>query len=114
MGRFMKGDIVVLNFPFSDLSGVKRRPALVLSDLDGNDIILCQITSNNKLDKYSLSLNDDDFIEGKLASKSVIRLNKLFTADKNSILYVACKIADTKTKQAIKILTDIINYPASD
>jgi mRNA-degrading endonuclease toxin of MazEF toxin-antitoxin module len=45
MGRFVKGDVVVLNFPFSDLTGTKRRPALVLSDLTGNDIILCQITS---------------------------------------------------------------------
>jgi len=39
MGRFVKGDIVVLNFPFSDLSGTKRRPALVLADLIGNDIM---------------------------------------------------------------------------
>ena len=31
MGRFVKGDIVVLNFPFSDLSGNKRRPALVVA-----------------------------------------------------------------------------------
>ncbi|MCL2216976.1 MAG: hypothetical protein FWB91_08165 [Defluviitaleaceae bacterium] len=35
MGGFVKGDIVVLNFPFSDLSGTKRRPALVLANLVG-------------------------------------------------------------------------------
>jgi len=44
VGKFVKGEVVVLNFPFSDLSGAKRRPALVLADLDGDDIILCQIT----------------------------------------------------------------------
>ena len=45
MGKFVKGDIVVIPFPFSDLSSSKRRPALVLAGLKGNDIILCQITS---------------------------------------------------------------------
>jgi hypothetical protein len=40
MGRFVKGNVVVMPFPFSDLSGSKRRPALVLADLDGDDILL--------------------------------------------------------------------------
>jgi len=47
MGKFVKGDIVVLSYPFSDFSGVKRRPALVIADLNGDDVILCQITSQN-------------------------------------------------------------------
>ena len=41
----MKGDVVVVPFPFSDLTEAKRRPALVLAELDGEDRILCQITS---------------------------------------------------------------------
>jgi mRNA interferase MazF len=45
MEKFVKGDIVVIPFPFSDLSGSKKRPALVLANLQGDDIILCQITS---------------------------------------------------------------------
>jgi mRNA interferase MazF len=50
MARFVKGDVVVIPFPFSDLSGSKRRPALVLVDLPGDDIILCQITSQYSKD----------------------------------------------------------------
>ena len=42
---FLKGDVVVLPFPFSDLSQSKRRPALVAANLEGDDIILCQIGS---------------------------------------------------------------------
>jgi len=47
MAKFVKGDIVVVPFPFSDLSNSKRRPALVIADLTGDDVILCQITSRN-------------------------------------------------------------------
>jgi mRNA interferase MazF len=45
MARPVKGDVVVVPFPFSDLTQAKRRPALVLAGLEGNDLILCQITS---------------------------------------------------------------------
>ena len=46
MGAFVKGDVVVTPFPFSDLRAAKKRPALVVATLAGNDvIILCQITS---------------------------------------------------------------------
>ena len=45
MGRFVKGDVVVIPFPYSDLSAGKKRPALVVPCLDGDDVILCQITS---------------------------------------------------------------------
>ncbi len=45
MEKFIKGDVVVMPFPFSELSGSKKRPALVLADLPGDDILLCQITS---------------------------------------------------------------------
>ena len=77
MGKFIKGDIVVLSYPFSDFSGIKRRPALVIADLDGDDVILCQITSQAKTDRYAIKLEDDDFSNGKLNVKSVIRPNKI-------------------------------------
>lgn len=50
MEILVKGDVVVLTFPFSDLSIAKRRPALVLSGLLDDDIIYSLITffdSNN-------------------------------------------------------------------
>jgi len=48
MEKFVKGDIVVIPFPFSDLSGTKRRPALVLSDLQGDDISFFKLPDNRQ------------------------------------------------------------------
>ena len=45
MGAFVKGDVGAIPFPFSDLSGTKRRPAFVVNQPEGSDIILAQITS---------------------------------------------------------------------
>ena len=61
MERFVKADIVVIPFPFSDLSGSKKRPALVLADLQCDDIILCQITSQKIKDNYAIPVKNSDF-----------------------------------------------------
>jgi mRNA interferase MazF len=50
--RFVKGDVVIVPLPFSDLSANKKRPALVIAELAGDDAILCQITSKTLGDKY--------------------------------------------------------------
>jgi mRNA interferase MazF len=52
--KFVKGDVVVVTFPFSDLTEAKRRPALVLAELDKDDRILCQITSQQFRDRYAV------------------------------------------------------------
>ncbi|MBX2929316.1 MAG: type II toxin-antitoxin system PemK/MazF family toxin [Saprospiraceae bacterium] len=82
MARFIKGEVVVIPFPFSDLSGSKRRPALVLADLPGDDIILCQITSQKSpKDPFAIPLINTDFISGSLPVASNIRPNRIFAAD---------------------------------
>ena len=108
MGKFVKGDIVVIKFPFSDLTGAKRRPALVLSDLEGSDIILCQITGRVKADKYSIKLDYDDYTNGSLKVESIVCCNKLFTADKNAILYSACKISSAKMDEVVTAVVNIL------
>lgn len=56
MERFIKGDVVVISFPFSNLTRNKRRPAFVIKDLPDNDILLCQITSKPNKDNFSIQL----------------------------------------------------------
>ena len=109
MGQFIKGDVVIIPFPFTDLTGNKKRPAFVIADLPGDDIIVCQITSKAKSDSFALSLNMNDFTSGGLSVSSYIRPNKIFTADKNIILSTAGHISDTKTHEIINAVITIIS-----
>jgi mRNA interferase MazF len=109
MGAFVKGDVVVAPFPFSDLSSAKRRPALVLATLTGDDVILCQITSQAVADSYAVSLADQDFTSGGLRQPSNIRPNRLFTAESSIILYRAGTITAEKTREVLAKLIQILS-----
>ena len=91
------GDIVVLPFPQTDLKVGKRRPALVVADLSGDDLVLCQITSQaRRRDAYSVRLTTDDFERGTLNQDSLVRTSRLFTVDRSAVIYVAAKISVPK------------------
>lgn len=107
MEGLVKGDVVVIPFPFSDLSASKRRPAVVVADLTGDDHIIAQITSVDRTDNYSISLEIKDFKNGKLPHNSMIRPNKLFTADKSLVSYKAGSINYKKIKEIEKTLVNI-------
>jgi mRNA interferase MazF len=109
MERFVKGDVVVLPFPFSDLSGAKRRPALVLVDLPGDDLILCQITSRQTKDNYAIPLENTDFTLGSLPSSSSIRPTRIFTADKNIIVRKAGRVNNSVAANVIKQIVDLVS-----
>ena len=94
MGRFVKGDVVVVLFPFSDLSSAKKRPALVLAAPDGDDVILCQITSRLVSDKYAILIREKDFSSGSLRQESNVRPTRIFTADTRIIQYTAGHLND--------------------
>jgi len=107
MGKFVKGDIVVVPFPFSDLSMSKRRPALVLVDLKGADLILCQITSQSIRDDMAISIDLTDIDNGALNTVSNARPNKLFTADENIILYQIGRLKTDKLSVVISKVVDM-------
>ena len=90
---------VVLAFPQTDLQAGKRRPALVVADLTGDDLILCQLTSQSRRDAYSVSLLHGDFESGHLNVDSFIRTNRLFTVEQSVILYSAAKIKSSKLNE---------------
>jgi len=109
MGRFVKGDVVVVPFPFSDLTSIKRRPALVVANLTGDDVILCQITSQATADKDAIPLTQQDFATGSVHRDSYIRPNRLFTADSNIILYRAGAVQAATMHTVIAAIIRIIS-----
>src|SRR5437868_415520 len=100
MVKPLVGDVVVLPFPQTDLQPGKRRPALVVADLVGDDLVLCQITSRARQhDDYSIPLMSNDFEHGGLNLDSFIRTNRLFTVDRSVVIYVAAKINVSKLEE---------------
>ena len=111
MERLVKGDVVVVPFPFSNLSASKRRPALVLANLQGDDILLCQITSQSSVERTALPIKTEDFINGSLPSNSFIRSMRLFTGDKTLIIRKAGTIS---AKLMDKVINNIISILKED
>ncbi len=108
MEKFVKGDIVVIPFPYSDLTNAKKRPALVLAESSLGDLILCQITSQEIKDFSAITLSNDDFTHGSLNKVSNIRPNKLFTADSKIILYKVGSLSAYKINQVIDKIIEIL------
>lgn len=105
MEGLVKGDIVVMPFPFTDLKATKKRPAIVITPLVGDDLIVCQITGKIKDDNYAVELKDVNIVYGKLKGDSYIRTNKIFTADKSIIEY---KVGNLKKEKITEVENKII------
>jgi mRNA interferase MazF len=85
VGGLRAGLVVLVRFPFSDLSSSKLRPALVLASSGPTDWVLCQITSNRYGDPAALPLEAVSFAEGGLPRESFARPGKLFTASESIV-----------------------------
>jgi mRNA interferase MazF len=83
------GSVVLVPFPFTDLSGRKRRPALVVSPegFHDEDLILCAITSRlpQTLSEWEIPLEAGNMVEEKLPKRSVIKVGKLFTMHRDLV-----------------------------
>lgn len=101
MGKPVAGEVVVISFPQTDLKVGKRRPALVLVDLPGDDLILCQITSRARSDGSSIQLDAADFERGQLAHSSYVRPQRLFTVEQRVILYSVGKVKTSKLAEVL-------------
>jgi mRNA interferase MazF len=80
MGLLAAGQVVIVHFPFSDLSQSKLRPAVVLAEAGRGDWLLCQITSKSYGDPRAIQIVAADFVQGSLRATSYARPGKLFTA----------------------------------
>ncbi len=110
MGRFVKGDVVVLPFPFSNLRASKKRPALVIAPIQPYDgVILCMMTSAGAKDASAVSIAQADFEVGGLPHASNARPNRLFTADSGIVVRQAGRISQAKIDQVVAEIVRIVS-----
>lgn len=105
---YKQGEIILIPFPYSDLTGAKRRPALIISNESINftdDRICCLITTNP--DKQDILITKESFESGKLPFKSFVRPQRIFTIHTDIILKKLCKI---KPNFYDKIITRLLDY----
>ncbi len=104
-----KGDIVLVPFPFTDLSQTKLRPALILHvDSVGNDITLCFISSqdpnNLSLEEFAINPSDPEFAGTGLKIASKVRVSKIVTLEKSLVTRRIGKLGINQTQQLNNIL----------
>lgn len=105
-------DIVLLIFPFSNLSASKVRPALVISNNQYNakfeDLIAVAMTSNLKTRGHSILVTDEDLEEGKLIVNSKIKPDKIFSASQKLVRTKIGRIEKKVYDQVIEALLDVV------
>lgn len=107
------GKVVLVPFPFSDLSQSKLRPAIVLADAGREDWILCQVTSKPYGDAQAILLNDSGFESGSLRVESYMRPGKLFTAHRTLIVSEAGRLKETTFNQIIAAIVALLKSNAN-
>ena len=104
--------LLLVPFPFSDQSGRKVRPVIVISNDKLNehseDILVIGVTSNISKDKYTLSLLNSDLEEGKLITECCIKAENILKIDKELIIKKIGKINKEKFKMITNKIIEII------
>ena len=102
-------DIVLIPFPYSDLTGIKQRPALILSNEAVNktqDLICCLITSNPS--KEGILIKNNCFEKGRLPLKSWVKPHRIFTIHTSIIKKGLCTITDEFHDEIIKVINNYL------
>ncbi len=96
------GDVVLLDYPFTDGLGVKRRPGLVLLVEKDGDVLFARVTSKERENNFDLSL--EDWKAAGLAYPSMVRLSKMVSLHENLILR---RIGNLTEKDRSAVLTSL-------
>jgi len=106
---FNQKDVVLIPFPYSDLTLSKQRPALIISNEKINkmqDKICCLITT--KPHKDDLKITESSFEEGNLPFKSFVKPHRIFTIQESIIIKKLCKINNSLHNSVIKRINEFI------
>ncbi|MEX2588873.1 MAG: type II toxin-antitoxin system PemK/MazF family toxin [Chitinophagales bacterium] len=109
--KLIKGDIVTIQFPFTDGKVYKLRPAMVLLETSftkSNDVLLMMITSKQKKDALNIRLNSDDLTK-PLPLESYARIHKIFLLNESLIQSKISRLKKPAYDFISKRLCEIIN-----
>jgi len=103
---YKQGEIILIPFPYSDLTGIKKRPALIVSNekLNNSDDRLCCLITSSK-PKEGILINSLE--KGNLPFKSWVKPNRLFTVHQKIIQKSLCRVTKGFHK---KVFEGIVNY----
>jgi mRNA interferase MazF len=107
MERLVKGDVIVIDFPFSNLVQFKSRPVLIIKVPKGGDVIVNQITGSSYEKSVEIKIENKDFSKGSLKRDSYLRLDKIFSIEKSLIKY---KIGSLKSEKFKEIIERIVSF----
>jgi len=103
-----RGDVVIIPFPYSDLSATKPRPVVVLRRLPGDDFIACAITSQQTGDPNIIPLVAGDFSNGSLPRASYVHPAKIFTAESSKVTGFKGTLRTPKTNELLDKVVEIL------
>lgn len=103
MTGFRPGDVVLVPFPFSDLSGTKKRPALVLAAVSNGELICTMLTSRQKADRCEHVIAA--WREAGLIKPTVVRIARLFTIDRSVVLR---KLGSLEVREFREVLAKVV------
>jgi mRNA interferase MazF len=106
MSGLRPGKIVLLNFPFTDGKGFKRRPAMVIRDTGDGDLIVCRVTS--KLYDTVFDLLVEDWEKCGLRLPSVVRTHKIATLSSSMVEHEMGEIPDSMKVRVSSILKELV------
>mgnify|MGYP001576481273 CR=1 FL=1 len=105
-------DLLLVPFPFSDQSGRKVRPVIVLSNKKFNehseDILVVGVTSNISKDNYTINLTNKELEDGKLFTQCCIKIENILKIDKELIIKKIGRIKQDKLREITEKLFKII------
>lgn len=101
-------DIVVIQYPFSDFSAAKIRPAIVISRDEHNqksrDIVAVPLTSNLAEIDYSFIIGNNNLESGKLIVKSRVRVDRIFSISKEIIRMKVGRVKEEILDKSLELL----------
>lgn len=105
MKKYKQGDIILIPYPYTNLSNTKQRPAVIISkdSANRNHYIVAKITSVIREDNFSFKIDSED-IDKELKYPSEVRTNELFTVSPTIII----KKFASLNKESLKRLTEKI------